>query len=260
MDNGIDPSNMDSMIKYLWGRHGICDEKTYDLVLQAVLNEQNQEEYNEELEALKDLSFTNEQIPFRTIKKEKSKGTKRRALKVISLLLTGAILGNLGINYLKGRVAYTDKLEDLTSYASNYLSTNFDKSQYGEAIANGNSADGYTWWYDIPQMAEGILNSTSYDIDTRIYGCYNGMNEYNKLSHMNELFYYMQQSLANGEYPQDIINACNHSSFEEYLNSKGMTLEEYKDQMDKIVTLYGQAGEKTEEISELLAKLNGGTR
>ena len=102
-----------------------------------------------------------------------------------------------------------------------------------------------------------------YDIDTRIYGCFRALNEYEKESYMNELFSKMSRIIASNpaSYSEDEIKSALHSSFQDYLDSKNITLEEYEELMDKIIKAYAKEDKSEEEVASLLSKLNdAGTR
>ena len=110
------------------------------------------------------------------------------------------------------------------------------------------------------QMASDVLNNNKeYDIDTRIYGCFRALNEYDKTAHMNELFSKMSRLIADepGKYTEDEIRSALHSSFQEYLDSKSITLDEYESIMEKVIKEYAKEDISQEKINDLLGQLNG---
>ena len=119
------------------------------------------------------------------------------------------------------------------------------------------------WWYDIEQMANGVLNENKeYDIDTRIYGCYSRLNEYKKDEFMDAVFKEMSKLIGStpDAYTDEEIKACLHSSFKEYLDSKGISLEDYTKLMENVIRAYASEDRSQEEIASLLGELNGGSR
>ena len=58
-----------------------------------------------------------------------------------------------------------------------------------------------------------------------------------KTEHMNELFSKMSRLIADepGKYTEDEIRSALHSSFQEYLDSKSITLDEYETIMEKVI-------------------------
>ena len=108
-------------------------------------------------------------------------------------------------------------------------------------------------------VASEVLNTNKeYDIDTRIYGCFRALNEYEKESYMNELFSKMSRIIASNpaSYSEDEIKSALHSSFQDYLDSKNITLEEYEELMDKVIKAYAKEDKSEEEVASLLSKLN----
>ena len=61
-------------------------------------------------------------------------------------------------------------------------------------------------------------------------------------------------------YTEEEIKACLHSSFDEYLESKNITLEDYNKLMEKVIKAYVKEDKSQEEINNLLGELNGGSR
>lgn len=120
------------------------------------------------------------------------------------------------------------------------------------------------WWYDIEKVAEDVLKSNEeYDIDTRIYGAYANMNEYDRLTHMDQLFHSIQNIVSRNpnEFDEDVLKISEYPTFSSYLDAKGMTLEEYISFMKQVILAYGNYNKDSEEIQSLLDELNGsGTR
>lgn len=85
------------------------------------------------------------------------------------------------------------------------------------------------------------------------------LNEYDKTEHMNELFSKMSRLIADEpeKYTEDEIRSALHSSFQEYLDSKSITLDEYETIMEKVIKEYAKEDISQEKINDLLDQLNG---
>ncbi len=192
--------------------------------------------------------------PIIDVRRKEKKPSKIPQILISSILLM-AISFTAGIKVpraIEDTFAYHDARHEITQYAEdNYKTGPVYHVDRGEP----------DWWYEIDKMADDVLNKESiYDIDTRIYGCYVGLKEYKRLDHMNELFYHMQKIISSNPkgYSEEVIRACNYSTFQEYLEDKGLTLEEYKELMKEILTEYGKENRLDDKIASLLAQLNGG--
>lgn len=185
-------------------------------------------------------------IPFRTTPKKKPINYK-------AILCSAALLLaiSFGAKYIGERrdtqEAYFQSNDILAQVVS-------DNTHYGDY-----SGSERIWWYDTEKMALDVLDSSEYDIDTRIYGCYKNMKEYNKLTHMNSLFEEMQKIItANPDkYSEDIKAACSYETFQEYLDAKNLNLDDYQKLMDQVLVAYGKEDRNFEEIAALLNELNG---
>lgn len=186
-------------------------------------------------------------------KKRKPAGIKDIGKKIIIMVALGAGL-TVGIHELKQAMEVGENANEI-------------KDALATAVSQNTSVDGYNhteqrpyWWYDMNKMASDVLNNNKeYDIDTRIYGCFRALNEYDKTEHMNELFSKMSRLIADepGEYTEDEIRSALHSSFQEYLDSKSITLDEYETIMEKVIKEYAKEDISQEKINDLLDQLNG---
>ena len=125
--------------------------------------------------------------------------------------------------------------------------------------------------YDINSVLEKARKSRELDyenerhkkISEQGYNVLNKLKEYEKESYMNELFSKMSRIIASNpaSYSEDEIKSALHSSFQDYLDSKNISLEEYEELMDKVIKAYAKEDKSEEEVASLLSKLNdAGTR
>lgn len=196
--------------------------------------------------------------PVKNIKKsrQKPRGTSDLAKKAIIFIALGAGL-TIGAHEFK-------------TQADIYKGTLDVKGDIGTSVTSNTEYYGYNkneekpyWDYDTENIAKDILNENKeYDIDTRIYGCYTHLNEYQKEEFMDGIFKKMSKLISEApeNYNEDEIKSCLHSSFSEYLDSKGVTLEDYSKIMEKVIRAYAKEEINEEEISNLLGELNGGSR
>ena len=188
--------------------------------------------------------------------KQKPKGMKNLAKKAIIFVALGAGLV-VGIHEFKETTTLLDNTLNIRSSIGSVVSENTNTYGY-----NANEERPY-WDYNIANIAKDVLDENKeYDIDTRIYGCYSHLNDYRKHDYMDSIFRSMSKLIsANPEgYTEDEIKACLHSTFDEYLDSKGITLEDYEDLMEKVIKAYAKEDKTESEIQDLLSKLNGGSR
>lgn len=189
-------------------------------------------------------------------KKRKPKGIKNLAKKAIVFVAIGASLTAGG--YIMGNtLTEISKAEDIRDTVNNVVVENTNIYGY-----NFNEDRPY-WDYNLESIASGILNENKeYDIDTRIYGCYNELNEYKKEEHMDYIFNVMSNMIESnpGRYTEDEIKACCHESFDEYLKSKNISLEEYTEIMEKVLRAYAKENAEQEQLDNLLDELKGGSR
>jgi len=107
--------------------------------------------------------------------------------------------------------------------------------------------------------ASSILNENpGYDMDTKIYGVYEGLPEYNKDSLMDNLFMYLDIKLndKDNNYSDEIKNNYDFTTFQDYLNSKDLSKEEWLKIMNEVKRSY--ATNDQEKVNSLLEKLNKG--
>lgn len=188
--------------------------------------------------------------------KQKPKGMNDLAKKAIIFVSLGAGLV-VGAHAMKDFTATENKTREVKDTISSVVSENTDYYGY-----NPYEQKPY-WDYDTNNMAKDILDENKeYDIDTRIYGCYSNLNEYKKNEFMDEVFRNMSKMIAEApeNYTEEEIKSCLHSSFDEYLASKNITLADYSKLMEKVIRAYAKEDKSQDEIVDLLGELNGGSR
>lgn len=188
--------------------------------------------------------------------RQKPRGTKNLAQKAIVFVALGAGL-------VMGAHEFKEAME--TSKGSFAI-----KGELGNVVSQNTNTYGFNasaqspyWDYDLPNIAKDVLdNNKEYDIDTRIYGCYSRLNEYKKDEFMDAVFKEMSKLIGStpDAYTDEEIKACLHSSFKEYLDSKGISLEDYTKLMEDVIRAYASEDRSQEEIASLLGELNGGSR
>ena len=189
-------------------------------------------------------------------KKQKPKGINELAKKAIIFVSLGAGL-IVGANAFKDGIDNLNKTQEVRNTIGSSVSENTEYFGY-----NPNEERPY-WDYNTHNMAEDILDKNKeFDIDTRIYGCYSNLNEYKKNEFMDEIFRNMSRLIGDSpeKYTEEEIKACLHSSFDEYLESKNITLEDYTKLMEKVIKAYVKEDKSQKEINNLLKELNGGSR
>ena len=118
------------------------------------------------------------------------------------------------------------------------------------------------WYLNTDEIAEDILNQNrQYDIDTRIYGCYVALDEFNKDIHMQRIYDDMKDIVAASpdKYDESEKYACSFDSFKDYISSKGLTIEEFLSKMKSIVSKYADESIAQKDISSMLNDLNEDT-
>ncbi len=188
--------------------------------------------------------------------KQKPKGTKKFAIKIIVLVAVGTGLVTT-TSQLKTAIDTTNEAFAVRSTIGSSVSDNINYGSY-----NPNEQKPY-WDYDVDSMAQDVLTKNKeYDIDTRIYGCYSRLNDYRKEFYMNKIFEKMSKIVSSSpdSYTDEEIKACLHGSFDSYLESKGVSRAEYCKIMDEVVRAYAKENISHEEINDLLESMNGGSR
>lgn len=176
--------------------------------------------------------------------KQKPKGMKQIATKAIIFVALGA-----------GLVVGANEMKNSIQDYGNYLDVNTELHQVVTENTNTygyNSSEQRPYWdYDVYEIANNILNGNQeYDIDTRIYGAYDGLNEYKKEEFMDKIFAKMSSIAgANSEkFSDEVLHACLFDTWHEYVESKfvgkDMTyeecLKEYLSTMQKVVRSYAK--------------------
>ena len=172
---------------------------------------------------------------------------KKKAILVFAsvAVLAGAL--SLGVNSAKN----TQARWNFTSEISEHVQDNiiYPKYQYDEY---GNPA----WYYDsVTDIARETLDENKeVDIDTRIYGTYNGLQTWQKDEYMDRVIREMRDIVNENplNYTEEEITASNHSSFTDYLASLNMDKSTYLDYMREITTAYGRNDlNKVQELLQL---------
>lgn len=192
-------------------------------VFVKIINDRQNKRLNSYDDILKE-SMSDNIIPFTPVKKNKPAGYGK-------ILTTTLLLIAIGIT-AKGLSDSKKNFELKQEITSELAMVVKDNTFYGDY--NPDKGE-FTWWYDTKRIAQDILNGDKYDIDFRIYGCYKNLNEYKKLDFMNEIFRNFQKLIAENPnmYSSEVIASCNFPSFDKYLDSLGLSLEEYVNEMEK---------------------------
>lgn len=186
-------------------------------------------------EAMKESLKPSKPIEYKKKKKTKNKGFKK-------ILASVAFLLSLSATFKLGK-EYQIKSNEIA--INNELKDNLDIISMGQY-----------WDFNAGVTADNVLNSNEYDIDTRIYGVYDSLSNYNKVPNMDELFSQLNEKVSTGNYSIDIINSCSFDTFKEYLDSKGLSKEEYEIKMSEIKRAYAE--NDNNKLAELLESLNKG--
>lgn len=188
---------------------------------------------------------------------QKTKGVKSLAEKAILFVALGSLL-TVGANSIKNTQELNAEVKRIETELGESATANKEYGGFNE------QAGEYYWWYDVGGASKDILdNNKNYDIDTRIYGCYNKLGDYDKIEHMDKIFQNMSTLIANdpSKYTEDEIKACMHNSFQDYLDSKSISLSDYESLMNKVLIAYAKGNVNMDEVNELLSELNqGGAR
>lgn len=188
---------------------------------------------------------------------QKTKGVKTLAEKAILFVALGSLL-TVGANSIKNTQELNAEVKRIETELGESATANKEYGGFNE------QAGEYYWWYDVGGVSKDILdNNKNYDIDTRIYGCYNKLGDYDKIEHMDKIFQNMSTLIANdpSKYTEEEIKACMHNSFQDYLDSKSISLSDYESLMNKVLIAYAKGNVNMDEVNELLSELNqGGAR
>lgn len=207
----------------------------------------NSSSYDTTLES----SLSKSVIPYKPKKVEKPSNY----FKIISSVVLIMALGFSTVK-IKEEFENREAINDVTTKMAVYVTNNTNYGDYNP------DAGEFYWWYDIDSMAKAILDSTDYDIDTRIYGCFRNLKEYKRIATMDELFMKFQKIFTENPtlYDENIVASCNFHSFEQYLDSKGLTLDEYTDKMAEVLESYGLGNPELATVKVTELNNNGGSR
>ncbi len=194
------------------------------------------------------------------------KRRKRKPQGITDLAKKAIIFVVIGAGLTAGSGALKNAYNTLENQDQVMYDITFDVTSNTNFYAYNHEQGALNWNYDLDDIANNVLKkdalNAKYDVDTRIYGCYLGLNEYKKEEFMDKIFKKMCNMVESKPelFSEDEINACLHSTFQEYLDSKNLTLEEYKHLMDKVIKAYAKESVEKSEVNELLGNLNGGSR
>lgn len=190
-----------------------------------------------------DLSLDKKPIKNERRKKQKAKGTKDIAKKIIVLAALGIGLAS-GIHELNQGINVTKLGNELDSTFDNIIEENIKYPSYDV------NREAYNWYYDYDGIIEGIKNQ-GLDIHTSIYEAYINLNEYDRVASINKIMHRLGVDM----------------DFPDYLRSIGFSYEDlskWGDYMEKVKRAYAVKDLKTGELEELLEGLNnpnlGGSR
>lgn len=211
-----------------------------------------QERYNEaRSKSVKGTSRTSSKARYQPRKQNKPKEYLKNAIIALTAVATIAGVSTLGINGMKDLQASSQVNLELATPVRNNTTYYNGLDEYGHPL----------WDLDAQGAAEETLNSNKeYDIDTRIYGTYTNLKEFERNEFMDEIMRELQRIVQENplDYSEDEVRACNHATFDDYLASLNMDKEEYLDKMREIKVAYGR--NDLEAVSELLNELKGGAR
>lgn len=188
--------------------------------------------------------------------RQKPKGMKQIATKAIIFVALGAGLV-VGANEMKNSIQDYGNYLDVSTELHQSVVENTNTYGY-----NANEQRPY-WDYDAYGIANSILNENQeYDIDTRIYGAYDSLNEYKKEESMDKIFAKMSSIVGSNseKFSDDVLHACLFDTWHEYVESKfaekDMTyeecLKEYLSTMQKVVRAYAKEDSLEEKSQALL--------
>lgn len=212
--------------------------------------EQIKAQLKEELEKQRFLkalakSTTATPVEYKIVEVEKP----RNYLKIVSTtaLITAIsfLIITKGYGIVKDTIAFNKMANELATPVEN----NIQYYGYNTETKENN------WDYKMSKIAFDVLNNhPDVSIDARIYGCYMELNPYNKLEHMNELFHFLNYFVYAdvNKYPSDVVNVCKFDNFTDYLNSLNLSLEDYEEKMNKLITAEAKKEEKSDKVLTIL--------
>lgn len=196
------------------------------------------------LEEAKRKSTITSKIDYRKNKKQNKSMFKLKAIALLLALGIGTSAVGLTVNNLSKR-------HDI--YEESHNNAEFISSETYRVNNNQNYA------YDNFGIAQKVTEyNGDRNIHAVIYSCYY-VYSYDVLKQMNELFSNMH-SLIQGhedEYKEEIVDACNYASFDEYLSAMNFTtLDEYKEKMKDLLLAYSRSGSESEEVKNILDEID----
>lgn len=176
----------------------------------------------------------------------------KRTIIALSVVLSLGVSAYLGA-YVQKTNNDSKALMNATGELGSIVINNTQYGDYNTEIGD------VTWWYNLGSMAEEILSSNNgYDIDTKIYGCYINLNEYDKEKSMDDLMHRLKEIVSRNpdSYSEDVKSACQYDTFAEYIASKGLTKEEYLEMMRQVLIAHGKRSLEANKANELLMGIN----
>ena len=232
----------------------------YDDEVIALVNKHHEEAKRKSIVQNR-IDYRNEQratrIRYQTTKKKKMKGFAQNA--ILSIVAAATLIAAV-----RGISNEINKMNEHNDFLASISTEVKENTIYTDTRSQDNQ--GYTWYYDnLDDIADGVLNDNKeIDIDTRIYGTYASLKDYEKDEYMDKIMQILQSMVvANPEaYTADEIRACNNDSFASYLAQLGLDKGDYIDLMQNVTYAYSQNDtSKVEELlNKLTAGLNGGGR
>lgn len=185
--------------------------------------------------------------------KKKAKCSSNFKYKALSTILAVSLAAGITIGGIKTVKNFNNSTEIMQVLGNTVTGNKIFTGGYDSNINR-------EWYLDTKEIAEDVLNQNKqFDIDTRIYGCYVALDEFNKDIHMQRIYDDMKDIVtANPEkYDESEKYACSFDSFQDYISSKGLTIEEFLSQMKSIVSKYADESITQKDISSMLNELNG---
>ena len=219
----------------------------------ALVNKNYARARRESIEREQEERLRQTKIKYQTRPKNKQRDFVKKA--IIGIVATATVLGvgSKMIDIAKDNVARNEFVNIVADHVN-------DNVVYTNTLSS--DGNGYTWYYDdVRKIAQETLNENKdIDIDTRIYGTYLGLNDYQRDEYMDKIMHELQDIVTENplDYTEEEVRACNHTNFTDYLASLGMEKDDYIRFMRDVTLAYGQ--NDIEKVQELLTKLNGGGR
>ena len=238
--------NIDQVLGIVNRHHEQIREKEMDYETMRIVNEK--------YEKAREKSKTTQPRKYHKTTKRRSKNAVTQRIVAICAIGVIALSSiSLAVEATKDSIARRNFVNTISEHVDDNITyLDFGRDDTGHPL----------WYYDsIKDIAKETINEhPEIDIDTRIYGTYMGLQEYEKDETMDKVMREMQKIVLENplEYDESILRACNHNSFTDYLASLNIDKETYLAYMKEITTAYGN--NDLDKVEELLLSLNGGGR